>query len=299
MSAKSIAHPQPCVWAIILTHGGAEEITADCIDSLLLQDYGNLVVLLVDNASFDGSGERLRDRYPSIRYLNTGANLGFTGGNNRGIRHAIENGADYLLILNNDTVVQRDCVSILMQSASEAGRFGAIAPKILYWDAPDSLWFAGGDFSTLRAMGMHRRMGALEEPSETARLEPVTFVSGCCFLIPVAVANEVGGFREDYFIYGEDLELSLRLTRAGYAMYYQPAARLHHRDPRARREPSAFAIRMRDRNRRRMVREHYSLPQRVAFSAWFYPTRAIRLFQYLVRSDLERARAIVAGATER
>ena len=287
------------MWAVILTHGGAEEITAACFDSLLSQDYPNLVVLLVDNASYDGSGERLRDRYPSIRYLNTGANLGFTGGNNRGIQYAIEHGADYLLILNNDTVVERDCVSVLMRSAAEAGRFGAIAPKILYWDDPRSLWFAGGDFSSVRAMGMHRRMGATEDPADKPRLEPVTFVSGCCFLMPVGVAKEVGGFREDYFIYGEDVELSLRLARAGHAMYYQPAARLLHRDPRARRQPSPFAIRMRDRNRRRMVREHYRLAQRLAFAAWFYPTRAVRLAEYLMKGDLPRARAILAGATER
>ena len=64
------------VWAIVLTHGGAEEITAACIDSLLAQDYPDLTVLLVDNASYDGSGERLRDRYPQVRYLNTGGNFG-------------------------------------------------------------------------------------------------------------------------------------------------------------------------------------------------------------------------------
>src|SRR5437868_6871459 len=128
------------VWAIVLTHGGAEEITAACIDSLLAQDYANLVVLLVDNASFDGCGERLRDRYPAIRYLNTGGNFGYTGGNNRGMRYAIANGADYVLVLNNDTVMQPACVSILVQSAGDAGSFGAIAPKILYWDDPKRIW---------------------------------------------------------------------------------------------------------------------------------------------------------------
>lgn len=291
--------PRPSVWAIVLTHGGAEEITAACIDSLLSQSYGNLVVLLVDNASFDGSGARLRDRYGGIRYLNTGGNLGYTGGNNRGMRYALEHGARYVLVLNNDTVLDPGCVAVLVQSANEAGRFGALAPKILYWDDPKTIWFAGGDFSRLRALGMHRREGQPDDPTEAARLEPMTFATGCCFLMPADVARETGGFREDFFIYCEDAELSLRLHRAGYPMYYQPAARLMHREPPGRRLASPFGARLRDRNRRRLVRQHYALGERVLFSLWFYPTRLVRFLQHLALLDWAGAKAIVAGATER
>jgi GT2 family glycosyltransferase len=289
----------PSIWAIVLTHGGAEEITAACFDSLLEQDYPNLTVLLVDNASFDGSGARLRDRYPTNRYLNTGGNLGYTGGNNRGIEYAVKNGAQYVLILNNDTVVEPTCVSVLAQSAAAAGRFGAIAPKILYWDDPAHVWYAGGDFSAMRAIGMHRGLGDADNPNEAPRLEPMTFASGCCFLMPASVAREMGGFREDFFIYCEDVELSLRLTKAGYSMYYQPAARLLHREPPGKRLASPFATRMRDRNRRRLVRQHYSAFERARFAAWFYPTRAIRLAQHVMKGDFAGARAVVAGITER
>ena len=298
MSAKGIDRTAPGVWAIVLTHGGAEEITAACIDSLLAQDYENLVVLLVDNASYDGSGERLRDRYPSVRYLNTGGNIGYTGGNNRGIRYAIEQGADYLLILNNDTVVERDCVTVLVRSAQDVGRFGAIAPKILYWDAPGTIWFAGGDFSLMRALGLHRREGERDDATETPRLDSMTFATGCCFLMPAAVARDMRGFREDFFIYCEDVELSLRLTQAGYPMYYQPAARLLHREPPGRRLASPFGTRMRDRNRRRLVRQHYTAWQRALFAAWFYPTRLVRLAQHLMKGDIAGARAVLAGMLE-
>jgi GT2 family glycosyltransferase len=284
------------VWAIVLTHGGAEAVTAACIDSLLEQDYGNLVVLLVDNASFDGSGERLRDRYPRIRYLNTGANLGYTGGNNRGIRYALDAGADYVMILNNDTVLDARCVSTLVRSAPGAERLGAIAPKILYWDEPTRIWFAGGDFSLVRAIGLHRGDWDRDDPNERERLDAMTFATGCCFLMPAAVARETGGFREDYFIYCEDVELSLRLVRSGYRLYYQPAARLFHREPPHRGLSSPFATVHRDRNRRRLVREHYSAPQRVAFALWFYPTRLVRLAQYALRGDWAGARATIAGA---
>lgn len=287
------------VWAIVLTHGGAEEITAACIDSLLAQEYPYLTVLLVDNASFDGSGERLRDRYPQIRYLNTGGNYGYTGGNNRGMKHALENGADFLMVLNNDTVLEKDCVSQLVRAVPTASNLGVIAPKILYFDDPGRIWYAGGDYLPGRAIGRHRQELEPDDPRELPRLDDMTFATGCCFLMPADVARRTGGFRDDFFIYCEDVELSLRLARMGYRLYYQPAARLRHRESPRRALSSAFATLHRDRNRRRLVREHYSLPERLRFALWFYPTRLIRFAQYLLRGDLPGARAIVAGATRR
>lgn len=287
------------VWAIVLTHGGAEDITAACIDSLLTQDYPALTILLVDNASFDGSGERLRDRYPQIRYLNTGGNYGYTGGNNRGMRFALECGADLLLVLNNDTVLDPLCVSALVRSVPCADRLGVLSPKILYYDDPTRIWFAGGDYSFVKALGNHRREQELDVADEAPRLEEITFATGCCLLIPAAVARATGGFREEYFMYCEDAEFSLRLARSGYRLYYQPAARMLHREPPRGALASAFATRHRDRNRRRLVRQHYSMRQRAAFALWFYPTRVIRLVQHLLKRDLAGARAIIEGAFAR
>ena len=287
------------VWAVLITHGGAEEITAACIESLLAQDYPALTVLLVDNASFDGSGARLRDRFPRISYLNTGANLGYTGGNNRGIAHALENGADYVFVLNNDTVVEPRCVSTLVDSATRAPGVGAVAPKILYHDDPNLIWYAGGDYSFVRALGLHRRELERDDPAEAPRLDEITFITGCAFLMPAKVARETGGFREDFFIYCEDVELSLRLARAGYRMYYQPAARMLHRERPARGLASPFATMLRDRNRRRLVRQHYSWTGHVLFALWFYPTRVARLAQHLARGDWKGARALVTGALAR
>jgi GT2 family glycosyltransferase len=263
-------HNGSSVWAIVLTHGGAEAITAACIDSLIVQDYPNLTILLVDNASFDGSGERLRDRYPGIRYLNTGGNLGYTGGNNRGMQFALEGGADYLMVLNNDTVLERDCVTQLMRSVPLADNPGVIAPKILYFDDPTRTWYAGGDLIRAKALGRHRRELQPDLPGETPGLDEITFATGCCFLMPASVFRVVGGFREDFFIYCEDVELSLRLNRMGYRLYYQSAARLLHREPARKELASPFATRYRDRNRRRLVREHYTVPQRLLFALWFY-----------------------------
>lgn len=286
----------PSVWAIVLTYGG-EEITAACIDSLLAQDYASLTTLLVDNASSDGSGERLRVRYPQIRYLNTGANLGYTGGNNRGIAYALERGAEYLLILNNDTVVEPDCVSLLVESTRGLDKVGVVAPKILCYDDPGLIWYAGGDYSVARTVGIHRRAFQRDTPDEGAQIVEVTFATGCAFLMPAGVARETGGFRDEFFMYCEDVELSLRLNREGYRLYYQPAARLLHRESMRRNGATPFQIVHRDRNRRRIARLHYSVWQRALFSLWFYPSRVARLAQFALRRDWARVRAVISGAT--
>lgn len=276
---------------------GGEDVTVACIESLLEQDYESLTVLLVDNASPDGSGGRVRARFPDIEYLETGANLGYTGGNNRGIQHAMARGADYVLVLNNDTTVDPRCVSLLVACAKDGDRVGAVSPKILYFDDPSRIWYGGGDFSTRKAIGDHRRQLQPDTPAESPAPELITFATGCAFLMPATVVRDVTGFAEDFFIYCEDVELSLRLTKAGYNMFYQPAARVYHHEPLAP-DPSAFQIRLRDRNRRRLVRRHYGALDRLRFAAWFYPTRAVRLGQYLMKGDWSRAKAVLQGAVE-
>src|SRR5438552_2437989 len=113
---------------------GGEDVTADCIESLLSQDQPGLRILLVDNAATTGEGQRLRERFPAIAYLDTGGNIGYSGGNNRGIAYAMEQGAAYCFVVNNDTRLEPTCVSRLVQVAESSDRVGAVAPKILYFD---------------------------------------------------------------------------------------------------------------------------------------------------------------------
>jgi GT2 family glycosyltransferase len=288
----------PQVWAIVLMYGEEDDVGA-CIASLLAQDYRALTVLLVDNKSHDGCGARLCGRFPGIEYLDTGGNLGYTGGNNRGMERALANDANYVFVLNNDTVLDTTCVSRLVEAAEQNERVGMVAPKILYFDDPSVIWYAGGDHSISRGLGDHRRQ--LERDTNHGgpeRVERITFVTGCAFLMPAGVARELSGFAEEFFMYCEDVELSLRTRQAGYHLYYQPAARLYHKEPKVS-NPTAFQVHLRDRNRRRVVRRHYGPLERLRFAAWFYPTRVARFAQYLARGDWPRARAIIAGALER
>ena len=279
------------VTAIVLTYCNEVEAAA-CLESLAASSYDALTILLVDNASPDGSGERLRARFPNIAYLQASVNGGYTAGNNRGMEWALAHGAEYLLILNDDTEIDPDCVSRLVRAAEETGA-AAVAPQILYYDEPDTVWYGGGTYSRTRAMATHLLENQPIDPAQTRM--PITFMCGCCFLIRADVLREVGGFDESYFTYVEDLELSVRLIRAGRALLYEPAARVLHRIGRTA-PPTARQILLRDTNRRRMVAQHYGVLERIRFALWFYPTRAIHLIRYAVQRDWPKAKAIVSGA---
>jgi len=280
----------PNVTAIVLNWCN-EPDTAACLDSLAASRYDALTVLLVDNASPDGSGDRLHARFPNLPYLQTGSNLGYAGGNNRGMERAIELGADYLLVLNNDTLVDPDCVARLVATA-ESTAAAVAAPQIRYFDAPDRVWYGGGTFSRARALGLHRLAAA---PAASGSATAVSFVTGCCFLIRADTVQSLGGFDESFFAYVEDAELSVRLAAAGLTMLYEPSAKVLHRiAPAAPDTP--FQIRQRDRNRRRLVDRHYGRRERAVFALWFYPTRLVHLARFVATGDRARARAIIDGA---
>jgi GT2 family glycosyltransferase len=281
----------PRVIAVVLNWCNEAE-TAACLESLTASTYAALSILLVDNGSPDGSGDRLHARFPDVQYVQTGANLGYAGGNNRGFEAARAAGAEYVLVLNDDTVVEPDCVELLVAAAEETGAAVA-APQILYFDEPSIVWYGGGVFSRPRALGIH--LGEDEPIGPTNDRREISFVCGCCFLIRDSVLRRVGGFDESFFAYAEDVELSLRLANAGHRMVYEPRARLLHRIERGAR-PSPFQIRQRDRNRRRIVANHYGIGDRIRFAAWFYPTRLVHFVRALASGDAARMRALFEGA---
>ena len=192
------------VVAIVLNWNG-ESDTVSCIESLNAQDHARLEILLVDNASADGSGERLHMRFPAIAYLRTEHNVGYAGGNNCGIEWALERGAEWLLVINNDTVAHPECVRRLVEAASSDRRVAAVAPLIVRYDAPDRVWFAGGHFSIPRAMGVHDHWYEFVEDvlaglsSRRGTLCECDFLTGCCVLIRADALREVGPFRADFF----------------------------------------------------------------------------------------------------
>lgn len=287
----------PLVTVVVL-NWCAEEDTAECLRSLALSDYPAMRVLLVDNGSEDGSGERLHAAFPEVPYLQTGANLGFSGGNNRGVERALADGCDYVLVLNNDTTLEPDAVRLLVETAQAEPRVGAVGPKILYHEVPELTWFRGGYLSRARGMGYHVGEGEPDAEPDGGPVREVSFLTGCCLLVPASVAAMGPLFEEDFFVYVEDVDFSLRMLERGFRLLFDPRSTIYHKVPLKHEIPSPFQIHLGTRNRRRMARRRFGPVERLRFALFFYPTRLVHLARYLSRGDRVRARALWEGMTQ-
>jgi GT2 family glycosyltransferase len=215
--------------AIIIPNWNGREITAECIRSLLAMDSSRFEILIVDNGSTDGSVEILRKEFPVITVLPQSRNLGFAGGCNVGICHALSQDMDYLLLLNNDTFVAADFVREMLKVMQSDPRIGAVCPKIYFVDRPRRLWYAGGDFSLWTGTPKHRGWKAIDT-GQFDHLQEITQATGCAMLVRCRALLEVGLLDEQFWAYVEDLEWSVRFRQKGYRLAFAPKACMWHHD---------------------------------------------------------------------
>ena len=220
--------PAPAsVWVVIVVYNSYAD-TADCLRSLEAATWPALHVALVDNGSADGSGARLEKEFPKVSFIRSEENLGFAGGCNLGIREAVDSGAGYVCLLNNDTLVEPGFLEPLVARAEAEPRVAAVGGKILYDGPGDIIWFAGGEIDRRTGYTTHRGQGL---PDSRAFDDPlvVDYVTGCLFLVPAGRFGELGLIDERLFMYAEELDFCLRARRAGYACWYEPASVIRHR----------------------------------------------------------------------
>lgn len=238
----------PSVAIVVLNwNGGAD--TLACLASLGRLDYPVFTVSVVDNHSTDDSVAAIRATYPSMTLLEATENLGYVGGNNLGIEYAQKLGADYILLLNNDTEVAPDFLRHLVGSAEADPRVGIVGPTIYYFDQPGVIWSAGGGIDWNRG---RTRMMNLDEPDRGQlgeRPRPADFVTGCALLSRRAVFDRVGLLDPRFFAYYEEIEWCVRAARAGFKILHVPQAKLWHKISYASRNASPLVSYYMTRNR--------------------------------------------------
>lgn len=192
--------------------------------------YPNYKLFIVDNGSTDGSLEQFRNAglYGFTRIIENGRNLGFSGANNVGMKIALEEGFDYCLLLNDDTVVEPDFLDKMIELAESDKKIGAVGPKILYFYDKNSIWFGGGGFSWTKG-SWHFNFQAKDSLNRNEPAKDISFLTGCAFLIKSKVIKEIGFLYEPFFLYFEDTDWSLRIKKAGYRLVYEPKARIYHK----------------------------------------------------------------------
>jgi GT2 family glycosyltransferase len=217
----------PLVYVIVLSWNGKND-TLVCLASLQHLTYPNAQIVVVDNASRDGTIDAIRSAFPNIELIVNNSNLRFAGGNNVGIRRSLERGAEYVLILNNDTVVDPGFLSRLIEVAESDRRIGIVGPKIYYSDDQKRIWFAGGSIKWWRGRVAH--VGIRDKDNGRCDVTTVVdYITGCCMLIKRKVIETIGMLDERYYIYGEDADLCVRASRSGYKSVYVPSSRVWHK----------------------------------------------------------------------
>lgn len=229
--------------AIILVNFNGEKLTIDCIDSI---NRGTIVpdVILVDNASrnFDKS---LFEIYENVTVIENKDNLGFAGGNNIAIKHALNCGYKYIGLLNNDTVIDTVMVEELLKKIDKKT---LTIPKMYYYFKNNVIWYAGGYFNFFKGEAFHVGLDEVDVGQFNSEQE-VTFATGCCWLTERTVFERLGGLAEEYFMYCEDTDFCLRCKNAGIRLLYVPTAKLWHKVGSTAGKDSINSVYYRNRNR--------------------------------------------------
>jgi len=217
----------PFVIIIILNWNGWRDTLA-CVESCRELSWPNYRILIVDNGSTDGSEKFLRQNLTDVEIIQSGANLGFAGGNNIGIRKALALGADYIWLLNNDTLVDPQALASLVEAMEHAPDAGIAGSKIYYHAEPRRIWFAGGMW---RKGHLHwRQRGANQfDKGQFAEQSEVGSVSGCSMLMRSTTIDKIGLLSEDFFLYWEDTEWCARAQEAGYQILFVPGSIVWHK----------------------------------------------------------------------
>lgn len=215
--------------AIILINWNSFELTKDTLESLQQTTYTNYDCIVVDNGSVDGSDDLIESTFPNCIVIKSSTNKGFTGGNNIGMDFALQNGYEYIMMLNNDVAVEPNFLEPLIARLDQDASVGAVQPLIYFHHDRNLVWNAGSRYLSwigLPLTLMYFRKDPLR--LQINMQKKIDWITGCAFMIRVSVLRKTGTLKEPYFIYFEDVDLSFRIKQAGYQLGYVPESVIYH-----------------------------------------------------------------------
>ena len=227
----------PLVYVIILSYNGSKYVLK-LLDSVYQSYYNNFTVLLVDNNSEDDTAINVKKHFPMCEVIVNKSNIGFAAGCNVGLKKAIEDDAEFILLLNQDCLVQEDTLSNLLISAQNKPSAGVLGPKTWFFqsskESKPRIHYAGAWRCLLPLVQRVPGVGKYDD-GEYDRTVPVDYVWGHGMFLRASALQVVGLFDPDFFMYYEDLDLCHRMTKVGYQVWYEPSAVIWHDIPDAAR----------------------------------------------------------------
>ncbi len=235
--------------------------TLECLASLLRQTHIRQHVIVLDNASTDGSPEAVRAQFPNVELVGLTDNQGYAGNNNVGIKLALERGADWVFVLNEDTVLDPGCLASLVAQGEADSKVGIVGPLVYHYDDKGVIQSAGGEMSK-HLESWHRGQNQ-KDAGQFAQPLQSDWISGCAILVRRSVIEHVGMLDARFFYYWEEVEWCLRARKAGWRIMLAPAARLWHKGVQQNYQPKPSVTYYNTRNRLMMLHKH-----RVPLSTW-------------------------------
>lgn len=226
---------------VIILNWNRPELTIDClksVSSLKSKSY-NLNIVVVDNASSDDSVKKLKKQKIDFHLIQNSENLGFAAGNNEGIKYALKNGADWIMVLNNDTVVDKNLIKEFLKHTG--GKVGILTPKIYFAEGFEFhkdkykkselgkvIWSAGGEMDWQNVFGVNRGVDEVDK-GQFDKAQNVNFASGTCMFMNAKMLKKIGPYDPKFFMYFEDVDLSQRALKEGWKIVYVPKALVWHK----------------------------------------------------------------------
>jgi GT2 family glycosyltransferase len=284
-------------WVAVLTvNTDGAAFIAEFAESLAKVTYPHFRLIVVDNASTDNSLQVLKSLQPQAVVLRNDVNLGFTGACNRGLAYCLEQPFDYVLLLNNDVIVEPDFLEHLVAAAD--GRT-MTAPKTYLYHHPGRLDDSVGEFDWTRGVWKQRILGKLPTPAfDQAR--PVDSANLSCLLVPSGLLREVGLLDDNFFVYYDDTDFVRRARNKGYRLWFVPAAVIYHqKGATIGGADTPFGLYYLTRNRPYVIHKHVRSPLRLSvFWVYYLSSRLMLLIQFLVRGRPVLAKAMLLGLVD-
>lgn len=242
---------------ILVNYNGAKN-TIECIHSLEKVENIDYEIIVVDNCSTDDSFDELQaeQQFHDFKLIKATTNDGFSAGNNIGIRYALKKNADYVLLLNNDTLVEPNFIKHLLEGFKWSENCGATIGKILYYSDPHIIWYAGGTLDHRTARTTHFGFFKKNQMSDM-NFQKVSFASGCCLCLSNELIRKIGLLNEDFFLYEEDVEYCYRIVEAGFDIIYVPNSIIYHKVSASTGQGSAMSQYYAVRNKYYFIHRHY------------------------------------------
>ena len=252
---------EPLVYIILLNYNGSKD-TIECVRSIEQINYTNYKIVIIDNCSTKYQKDMLIPLMTSnCTIINNNINSGYAGGNNKGIEFALNNGAEYICVLNNDTIVDKYFLDNMISDFYKNKNIGVVCPKIFEYDNREKVSYGGAEINYIKG-GVYIYGINNENEKMVNSARNISFATGCCMLVKRDVFNTIGLLPEEYFLYFEDADFSIKVNRL-FEIHYDPQAIIYHKESASTQKNSDNYQYYFIRNRLHFIKENFKLIHKI------------------------------------